>query len=109
MSGPYFTANLPTVSAISTLLVVTPCSLPTMPPARSSAPSTFVAISAGAGILGMVADSFLGAWLERRHLVSNDSVNFLSTLIAALATFWFAGSTSIGDETVVLKSETAAA
>jgi uncharacterized protein (TIGR00297 family) len=53
-------------------------------------PRRWLAISAGAGILGMVADSFLGAWLERRHLVNNDSVNFLSTLIAALATFWFA-------------------
>jgi uncharacterized protein (TIGR00297 family) len=53
-------------------------------------PRSWLAISAGAGILGMVADSLMGAWLERRHLVSNDSVNFLSTLIAALAAFWFA-------------------
>ncbi len=45
-------------------------------------------VSAGAAVLGMVADSFLGAWLERRHLVNNDSVNFLGTLIAALAAFW---------------------
>jgi uncharacterized protein (TIGR00297 family) len=53
-------------------------------------PQRWVAISAGAGILGMVADSFLGAWLERRHLVSNDSVNFLGTLAAALAACWLA-------------------
>jgi uncharacterized protein (TIGR00297 family) len=45
-------------------------------------------VSAGAAVLGMVADSFLGAWLERRRLVNNDSVNFLGTLIAALAAFW---------------------
>ena len=41
-------------------------------------------------ILGMFADSFLGAWLERRRLVNNDSVNFLGTLMAALAAFWLA-------------------
>jgi uncharacterized protein (TIGR00297 family) len=50
----------------------------------------WLVISAGAAILGMVADSFLGAWLERRHLVNNDSVNFVSTLGAALAAFWLA-------------------
>jgi uncharacterized protein (TIGR00297 family) len=53
-------------------------------------PRQWLAVSAGAAVLGMVADSFLGAWLERRHLVNNDSVNFLSTLIAALAAFWLA-------------------
>jgi len=53
-------------------------------------PRQWLAISAGAAILRMVADSFLGAWLERRHLINNDSVNFLSTLVAALAAFWLA-------------------
>jgi uncharacterized protein (TIGR00297 family) len=53
-------------------------------------PRQWLAISAGAAILGMVADSFLGAWLERRNLVNNDSVNFLGTLVAALAAFWLA-------------------
>jgi uncharacterized protein (TIGR00297 family) len=53
-------------------------------------PREWLAVSAGAAVLGMVADSFLGAWLERRHLVNNDSVNFLSTIIAALAAFWLA-------------------
>jgi len=53
-------------------------------------PRPWLAISAGAGVLGMIADSFLGAWLERRRLVNNDSVNFLSTLVAALAAFWLA-------------------
>jgi len=38
-----------------------------------------------AGILGMVADSLLGAALERKGVLSNDAVNFLSTLIAASA------------------------
>jgi len=40
-------------------------------------------IAAVAAITGMIADSFLGAWLERRRMLSNDSVNFISTLIAA--------------------------
>ena len=53
-------------------------------------PLRWLAISVGAAILGMVADSFLGAWLERRHLINNDSVNFLSTVAAALAAFWLA-------------------
>jgi uncharacterized membrane protein len=50
-------------------------------------PWTWLPLSLGAAILGMIADSFLGATLERNHLVSNDSVNFLGTLIAALAAF----------------------
>jgi uncharacterized protein (TIGR00297 family) len=53
-------------------------------------PRQWLAVSAGAAVLGMIADSFLGAWLERSHVVNNDSVNFLSTMIAALAAFWLA-------------------
>jgi uncharacterized protein (TIGR00297 family) len=53
-------------------------------------PRSWLAISASAAILGMVADSFLGAWLERHRLVNNDSVNFLSTLVAASIAFWLA-------------------
>lgn len=37
-----------------------------------------------AAFCGTVADSFLGATFERRGLLSNDLVNFLGTLIAAL-------------------------
>ncbi len=51
-------------------------------------PRQWLVVSAGAAILGMVVDSFLGAWLERRNMVNNDSVNFLGTLVAALAAFW---------------------
>jgi uncharacterized protein (TIGR00297 family) len=47
-------------------------------------PWQWLPISVGAAILGTVVDSFLGAWLERRQLLNNDSVNFLSTLVAAL-------------------------
>ncbi len=37
-----------------------------------------------AGTIGNLADSLLGAVLERRGLLTNDLVNFLNTLIAAL-------------------------
>jgi uncharacterized protein (TIGR00297 family) len=56
-------------------------------------PWRWLPIAAGAGILGMTADSFLGAGLERRKLINNDMVNFLGTLIAATTAFclaWFA-------------------
>jgi uncharacterized protein (TIGR00297 family) len=42
------------------------------------------ALSALAGALGMIADSFLGALLEQRRLLSNNAVNFLGTLVAAI-------------------------
>ena len=41
-------------------------------------------IPTAAAILGMVVDSFLGAALERRKILGNDGVNFLSTLVAAV-------------------------
>jgi uncharacterized membrane protein len=44
--------------------------------------------SLGAALLGMFADSFLGAGLERRGLLNNDSVNFLGTLVSAVASAW---------------------
>lgn len=37
-----------------------------------------------AGIMGNLADSVLGATLERKHKIGNDTVNFLNTLFAAL-------------------------
>jgi uncharacterized protein (TIGR00297 family) len=44
----------------------------------------FALICAGAAILGMIADSFLGATLERRGFLDNNAVNFSSTAIAAM-------------------------
>jgi uncharacterized protein (TIGR00297 family) len=44
-------------------------------------------ISAGAGTFGMIADSLLGATLERRGILGNNAVNFISTGIAALTGF----------------------
>ncbi len=46
-------------------------------------PWRWFGIALTAAVLGMVADSFLGAWLERKQLLNNDAVNFLSTLLAA--------------------------
>ncbi|MBC8986837.1 DUF92 domain-containing protein [Pedobacter sp. N36a] len=42
-------------------------------------------IVAAAGILGNLTDSIIGALLERRKLISNNGVNFLNTLFAAVA------------------------
>jgi uncharacterized protein (TIGR00297 family) len=44
-------------------------------------------ICAAAAIVGMIADSFLGATLERRGLLDNNAVNFSSTAIAAMIAF----------------------
>jgi uncharacterized protein (TIGR00297 family) len=49
-------------------------------------------ICAGAGVVGMIADSFLGATLERRGLLGNNGVNFISTMVAAVMAFFLAGS-----------------
>ena len=46
-------------------------------------PLQWLVFAIGAAIAAMFADSFLGAALERRGLLSNDGVNFLSTLLAA--------------------------
>ncbi len=51
-------------------------------------PGRWLPVSVGAALLGMVVDSFLGATLERRGLLNNDSVNFLSTLVSAVASSW---------------------
>jgi uncharacterized protein (TIGR00297 family) len=40
-------------------------------------------LAAAAAVAGTIADSFLGATLERRHMLNNDLVNFLGTLVAA--------------------------
>ncbi len=39
-------------------------------------------------VLGLFADSFLGAVFERRGWLNNDTVNFLSTLVAAASAGW---------------------
>jgi uncharacterized protein (TIGR00297 family) len=44
-------------------------------------------ICAASGVLGMIADSFLGATLERRGMLGNNAVNFASTATAAVLAF----------------------
>lgn len=46
-------------------------------------PLKWAGFSLIAGVIGMVADSYLGALCERRNLLNNDGVNFFSTLVAA--------------------------
>jgi uncharacterized protein (TIGR00297 family) len=53
-------------------------------------PLRWLGISIVAAVAGMIADSYLGAWLERRKLLSNDAVNFLGTLVAAATAFLLA-------------------
>lgn len=48
-------------------------------------PLKWLGISIVAAVAGMIADSFLGALLERRRMLNNDAVNFLGTLVAACA------------------------
>jgi uncharacterized protein (TIGR00297 family) len=55
----------------------------TGPPVGLSAIGS-AAIIVLAGLLGNLADSLLGATLERKGLLSNDAVNFCNTAIAAL-------------------------
>ncbi len=43
---------------------------------------------AGAAVVGMFVDSFLGALLERRDLLNNDAVNFASTALTAVFTLF---------------------
>jgi uncharacterized protein (TIGR00297 family) len=50
------------------------------------------AIVFGAAVLGMFSDSLLGAWLEHGGLIGNDTVNFVSTVVAAAtgaSVYWF--------------------
>lgn len=47
-------------------------------------------VCAAAAVLGMTADSVLGATVERRNIFGNNAVNFTSTAIAALLAFGIA-------------------
>jgi uncharacterized protein (TIGR00297 family) len=52
---------------------------------------SFVPICAGAAVVGMIADSLLGATLERDRLLGNNGVNFISTVISALLALLISG------------------
>jgi uncharacterized protein (TIGR00297 family) len=48
-------------------------------------PIKWFGVSVAGAVAGMVTDSYLGALMERRRLITNDAVNFLGTLAAACA------------------------
>jgi uncharacterized protein (TIGR00297 family) len=52
-------------------------------------PSHWIAATAGAAALGMFIDSFLGAILQQRGLLSNSGVNLVSTVAAAAVALAF--------------------
>jgi uncharacterized protein (TIGR00297 family) len=54
-------------------------------------PMRWVWIATAAGVFGMIVDSFLGAVFERRGWIGNDSVNLVSTVIAAVGAAAVAG------------------
>jgi uncharacterized protein (TIGR00297 family) len=41
-------------------------------------------VAVACGVLGMLLDSYMGAWFERRGRLSNEAVNFAGTAVAAL-------------------------
>jgi uncharacterized protein (TIGR00297 family) len=55
-------------------------------------PWKWMGISVGSAVVGMVADSYLGASLQPRGMLNNDSVNFLSTLSSAVVAFVIASA-----------------
>lgn len=48
-------------------------------------PMRWLSVAVACGVLGMLLDSYLGAWFERRGRLNNDAVNFVGTAAAALA------------------------
>lgn len=82
-------SNVGTVSGVvAATLVSLVCALGGVVPLR------WCGIPAIAGVTGMIADSLLGALLERRKLLGNDWVNFLGTAVAALVAVllaWMSG------------------
>ena len=71
-------AGLAAAAAVSLV-----CFLANVIPGRLVAPAIL------AGAVGMIADSYMGAVLERRRLLKNDAVNFLGTVTAVAVAFLF--------------------
>jgi uncharacterized protein (TIGR00297 family) len=71
------------VTQVGTLAGVSSAAIVTLVCAATGMiPWKWFGISVAGATAGMLGDSVLGAWLERRGLLNNDSVNFLGTLIA---------------------------
>ena len=68
-----------TLSAMSAALIIAAVAAATHVAAWSMLP-----VVAGAGVLGCVIDSLLGATLERRGIIGNNGVNLAGTLAAAV-------------------------
>jgi uncharacterized protein (TIGR00297 family) len=64
--------------------VLAACVMSAVCVAAGMIPARWASIAALAGVCGMLVDSLLGASLERGGRVGNDSVNFASTVTAAL-------------------------
>jgi uncharacterized protein (TIGR00297 family) len=79
--GVSWTGSLAGLGAATAVSLV--CFLTGVIPGRLIAPAIL------AGAAGMIADSYMGAVLERRRLLNNDAVNFLGTLTAAAVAFLF--------------------
>jgi len=54
-------------------------------------PRHWMWMAGAGGLFGMIVDSFLGALFERRGWMGNDSVNFISTVVAAVGAAAVAG------------------
>jgi uncharacterized protein (TIGR00297 family) len=54
-------------------------------------PRHWMWMAGAGGFFGMIVDSFLGALFERRGWMGNDSVNFISTVVAAVGAAAVAG------------------
>jgi uncharacterized protein (TIGR00297 family) len=73
------------IIALAWLALKSPAAMPTaIGPAAPHYPTRATAIITLAGLLGNLADSLLGATLERKGVLSNNTVNFCNTAIAAL-------------------------
>jgi uncharacterized protein (TIGR00297 family) len=71
------------VSPAGTLAGIVAAALVSLVCVLTGLPWRWLGISMTAATAGMLADSYLGASLERRRWLNNNAVNFLSTLIAA--------------------------
>jgi uncharacterized protein (TIGR00297 family) len=72
VSGPGTLAGIAAATAVTLVCVLT-----------GMVRVKWLGISLGAAVAGMIADSLMGALLERRKLLNNNAVNFLGTLVAA--------------------------
>jgi uncharacterized protein (TIGR00297 family) len=72
------------VTLLGTLAGVSSAAIVTLVLAATAMiPWKWFAISVAGATAGMLGDSVLGAWLERRGILNNNSVNFLGTSIAS--------------------------